>query len=74
MILHVFCTPGGHSAQTVMDHADPLRCPEGWSRVEADCIPSPQGPDDPWAPGIWFAKDGTGCWVLCCPAHPLIQP
>lgn len=74
-LISIFCTPGGHSIQFAVgrDLEDPLTTPPGWQKVEADCVATPRGPDDPWAPGIWYAKEGTGCWVLACPIHHL-QP
>lgn len=77
MMLHVsiFCMPGGHAVHMLVAPSyDPLEVPPGWSMVEADHIAAPQGPDDTWSPGIWYAKEGTGCMVLCCPEHPLIDP
>lgn len=64
-----FCMAGGHSV--VVQNVG--KVPEGWSLVEADVVVPPRGPDDPWEPGIWYAKAGTGCHVLCCPEHPLVE-
>lgn len=80
-LVSVFCMSGGHAVQFIFGGDDFLNVngpmldvPPGWALVEAEVIPAPRGPDDPWAPGIWFAKQGTGCKVLCCPDHPIIQP
>lgn len=72
MIVSVFCTPGGHSRLVSLD--DPMRVPDGWTKVAADVIPAPVGPDDPWTPGIWYADPTSTTMVLCCPDHPIINP
>lgn len=70
--LMAFCMPGGHAVE--VDDIGPDRVPEGWALCEADVLPPPdRGPDAPYSPGIWYARSDTGCWILCCPEHPLIE-